>query len=155
GWARGGNPRPAAPPVDAAARERRGTYYIAKDDVNQSRVLIGGLAGQKNDPDFYALTVMSSVLGRSYASRLFNHVRSHHGLAYEVSADWDAGWDHPGAFIASGATKSETTVKMLLSIRSEIEMLAASGATEDEVSLAKDAILKSFAFDYDSVGKVV
>jgi zinc protease len=44
---------------------------------------------------------------------------------------------------------------MLDSMRTEIQKLAASGATEDEISRAKDAILKGFAFEFDSRGKVV
>ena len=154
-WQRGGHPRPAVPEVDSAARDRRGIYFINKEDVNQSWVLIGGLGGKRNDPDFYSLTVMSSVLGGSFVSRLFNNVRSEQGLAYSVSAGWNAEWDRPGTFIAMGGTKSETTVQMLTSIRNEIQMLADSGATDEEVNRAKDAILKGFAFEFDSKGKVV
>ena len=154
-WQRGGHPRPTVPEVDSAARERRGTYFINKEDVNQSWVVIGGLGGKRDDPDFYALTVMSSVLGGSYVSRLFNHVRSQQGLAYSVWSGWYAEWDRLGTFMAGGGTKSETTVQMLTSIRNEIQMLADSGATDEEVNHAKDSILKGFAFEFDSKGEVV
>lgn len=154
-WQRGGRPKPEVPEVEASARDRRGTYFINKEDVNQSWVLMGGLGGKRNDPDIYALNVMSNVLGGSYASRLFNHVRSEQGLAYAVSSEWDAEWDHPGTFIAMGGTKSQTTVQMLTSIRKEIQTLAASGATDDEINRAKDSILKGYAFEFDSYGKVV
>jgi zinc protease len=154
-WPRGGHPKPTVPDVDPAARERAGLYLINKEDVNQSWVLIGGLGGKRNDPDFYALTVMSSVLGGGFASRLFSHVRSQQGLAYAVWSNWRAGWDAPGTFMAVGGTKSETTVQMLNSIRSEIQALASGGATDDEVNRAKDAILKGFAFEFDSTSKVV
>jgi zinc protease len=155
GWQRGGHPKPAVPEVDPAARDRRGIHFINKEDVNQSWVLIGGLGGKRNDPDFYALTVMSYVLGGGFASRLFNQVRSNQGLAYSVFSGWNAEWDHPGTFSATGGTKSETTVQMVNSIRNEIRMLAASGATDEEISRAKDAILKGFAFEFDSTGKVI
>lgn len=154
-WQRGGHAKPAVPDVEAGARERRGIYFINKEDVNQSWVLVGGLAGKRNDPDFYALTVMSSVLGGGFASRLFSHVRSQQGLAYAVWSNWGAGWDVPGTFMAVGGTKSETTVQMLNSIRTEIQTLASGGATDDEVSRAKDAILKGFAFEFDSTGKII
>jgi zinc protease len=154
-WQRGGRPKPDVPEVEAAAPHRRGTYFINKEDVNQSWVLIGGLEGKRNDPDFYALTVMSFVLGGSYSSRLFNHVRSEQGLAYAVSSDWGAEWDYPGTFMAMGGTKSQTTVQMLTSIRNEIQTLAASGATDDEINRAKDSILKGYAFEFDNYGKVV
>ena len=154
-WPRGSQAKPAVPEVESTARDRRGIYLIDKEDVNQSWVLIGGLGGKRNEPDFYSLTVMSSVLGGGFVSRLFNNVRSQQGLAYAVSSGWNAEWDRPGTFIAMGGTKSETTVQMLTSIRNEIQMLADSGATEEEVTRAKDAILKGFAFEFDSIGKVV
>lgn len=154
-WPRGGQPRPSAPEVDPAARARRGVYFINKEDVNQSWVIVGGLGGRRDDPDYYALTVMSTILGGGFASRLFSHVRSQQGLAYGVWSDWGAGWDRPGAFTAVGGTKSETTVKMLNSIRQEIATMAASGVTADELAYGKDSILKGFAFEFDSTGKVV
>jgi len=154
-WTRGGHSKPAVPEVDASARDRRGLYFINKEDVNQSWVLTGGIGGKRNDPDFYALTVMSDVLGGGFVSRLFNQVRTKQGLAYAVSSGWNAEWDRPGTFMAMGGTKSETTVQMLTSIRHEIQLLAASGANDDEVARAKDAILKGFAFEFDSKSKVV
>ncbi|HYP54663.1 MAG TPA: pitrilysin family protein [Pyrinomonadaceae bacterium] len=154
-WPRGGRPKPVVPEVDPAARARRGVYFINRDDVNQSWVLVGGLGGKRNDPDFYALNVMSYILGGGFSSRLFSKIRSQEGLAYAVWADWAAGWDRPGSFMAAGGTKTETTVKMLDSIKRELSTMAASGVTEEEVNRAKDAILKGFAFEFDSTGKVV
>jgi zinc protease len=154
-WPRGGRPKPTPPEVDPAARTRAGIYSVNKEDVNQSWVMVGGLGGRRDDPDFYALTVMSGVLGGGFASRLFSHVRSQQGLAYAVFSDWGAGWDHPGIFIAAGGTKSETTVQMLTSIRKELSDIASGGVTDDEVGRAKDAILKGFAFEFDSTGKIV
>jgi zinc protease len=155
GWPRGGHPRPAVPEVDPAARGRTGLYFINKEDVNQSWVVTGNLGGKRNDPDFYALTVMSNALGGGFSSRLMNQVRTKQGLAYAVWAGWNAEWDRPGTFMAMGGTKSETTVQMLTSIRHEIQLLADSGATDEEVSRAKDSILKGFAFEFDSKRKVV
>ena len=154
-WPRGGRPKPVVPEVDPAARTRRGVYFINREDVNQSWVLVGGLGGRRNDPDYYALRVMNGVLGDGFSSRLFSKVRSQEGLAYAVWSDWAAGWDRPGTFMAAGGTKSETTLKMLDSIRREVATVAASGVTEEELNRAKDAILKGFAFEFDSTGKIV
>jgi hypothetical protein len=54
-----------------------------------------------------------------------------------------------------GSTKTETTVKILNAIKYEIENMAAKGATDDELTRAKDSVLKGFAFDFDSTGKIV
>lgn len=155
GWKRGGQPKPTAPAVRADPASRAGLRYIKKDDVNQSWVVMGFLSGRRDDPDYYALTVMDRILGGGFSSRLFNNVRSKEGLAYAVFSDWGAEWDHPGIFMASGGSKSETTVRILNAIKREIEQMSQSEVTDAELSLAKDGILKGFAFDFDSTDKIV
>jgi predicted Zn-dependent peptidase len=154
-WPRGGKPKPRTPEVDPAARGRAGFYSVNKEDMQQSWVIMGMLAGRRDDPDYCALDVMNGVLGGGFASRLFSNVRSDQGLAYAVFSSWDAGWDQPGTFTAAGSTKPETTIKIYNSIRHEIERLAEGGVTDDELSRSKDGILKGMAFESDSTAKIV
>lgn len=154
-WPRGGRPKPAVPPVSAEAARRAGLYQIVKEDMPNSWVVMGFLAGRRDDPDYFALEVMNAVLGGGFASRLFNKVRTEQGLAYTVGSSWGAGWDRPGLFTALGSTKTESTTQILESIRREIRTIAEGGVTEDELARAKDSILKGFAFEFDSTGKIV
>ncbi len=153
-WQRGGHPKPAAPEIDPAARNRAGFYSINKGDMQQSWVVMGMLGVQMSDPDYAAIRVMNQILGGGFSSRLFSQVRSEQGLAYSVYSRWQSGWDVPGTFTAAGSTKPQTTVKLYQSIRHEIERLAEGGATDNELALAKDGILKSSAFDYASTGAI-
>ncbi len=155
GWARGGAPKLAVPAVDPAARNRAGFYSINKDDMDQSWVVMGMLAGRRDDPDFCALEVMNQVLGGGFSSRLFSNVRSAQALAYAVFSSDGAGWDRPGTFLAGGSSKSETTLKLYHSMREQLEKLAQGGATAEEIARAKDNILKGMAFDYDSTTKIL
>jgi len=155
GWARGGGAKLAAPEVDEAARSRAGFYSIDKDSMEQSWVVMGMLAGRRDDPDYCALEVMNEILGGGFSSRLFSNVRSAQGLAYYVFSNAAAGWDRPGTFMVGGSTKPETTLKIYHSMREQLEKLVQGGATEDEISRAKDNILKGMAFDYDSTMKIL
>ena len=154
-WARGGHPRPPVPAVDPDCPKRAGLYQINKQDVNQSWVVMGQLAGRRDNPDFYPLDLMNQILGDGFASRLFSQVRSAQGLAYAVGSSWAAGWDRPGIFSASGHTKSETTTKILTAIKAELGKLIDSGVSDEELQRVKDATLKGFAFEFDSTGKIV
>ena len=154
-WPRGAHPKPAAPAVEPSAASRAGLYFIPKDDVNQSVVEMGRLAGQRSDPDYYALSLMNRVLGGGFSSRLFSQVRSVQGLAYSVESHLSAGWDRAGELIASGGTKSATTIKIVQAMKQQIAKLAETGVTADELASAKDAVLKGFAFEFDSTGKIV
>jgi zinc protease len=155
GWARGGGAKLDPPAVDDAARNRTGFYSIDKDSMEQSWVVMGMLAGRRDDPDYCALEVMNEILGGGFASRLFSNVRSAQGLAYAVFSNAAAGWDRPGTFLVGGSTKPETTFKIYRSIREQVEKLAANGATADEIARAKDGILKGMAFDFDSTAKIL
>jgi zinc protease len=154
-WQRGGQPKPPVPEVEEAARNRAGFYSINKDDMQQSWVVMGMLGGKLSDPDYCPIQVMTEILGGSFASRLFSHVRSDQGLAYSVFSRWNAAWDRPGTFIAGGSSKPQTTIKIYHSIRHELERLAEGGVTPDEMARSKDGILKGLAFEVDSTGKIV
>jgi predicted Zn-dependent peptidase len=155
GWARGGAARMAPPAVDDAAQNRAGFYSVDKDNMEQTWVVMGMLAGRRDDPDYCALEVMNQILGGGFSSRLFSNVRSAQGLAYAVFSNAAAGWDRPGTFIVGGSTKPETTLKIYHSMREQLERLVASGVTADELARAKDGILKGMAFDFDSTGKIL
>ncbi len=154
-WPRGGKPKPQPPAVEEAAKLRTGVFVVNKDDVNQSEILIGGVGGKRNDPDYYANVVLATALGGGFGSRLLNRVRTNEGLAYSTGAAWGAQYDHPGLFFATAGTKSQTTMKALDLVKQELDKIGQSELTDREFSLAKDSILKGTAFDFDSTSKIV
>jgi zinc protease len=154
-WPKGGQPKPEAPAIDEQAARTSGLFFIAKEDVNQTWVRMGQLGGKFNDPDFFALEVMDTILGGGFSSRLFSKVRSDLGLAYSVGSSWSPGWDRPGLFVAAGSTKSQSTIQFLEAVRKEVVNMTRTEVTEVELKRAQDSILKGFAFEFDAAGKVV
>jgi len=155
-WTKGakGTVRPdPIPPV--ASNKGRTIAFVEKDDVNQTQIRIGHLGGRIDDPDYFALSVMTEILGGGFTSRLFQTIRSQRGLAYHASARWAAGYDHPGSFVAVSSTKSESTVETVRGILEEVERISREPVTEEELRLAKDGILNSFVFNFDGKGEIV
>ena len=151
-WARG----PAVPKFEAQFHEPKpGVYFIAKDDVTQSNVRLVHLGTTRSNPDYFALEVMNEVFGGGFSARLFTNVRTKKGLAYGVGGGVGSGWDHPGVFQVGLGTKSETTVAGIDALMEEIDNLQKVPVTADELKKAKDAILNSFVFRFDSRGKVL
>jgi len=132
----------------------RGVYFIDKEDVNQSNVEIVGLGTDRRNPDVPALAVMNEILGGSFASRMFQKIRTEQGLAYAVGGSYGYGWDHPGTFHAMVLTQSATTVDATKLALAEIDGLT-TRLTEEELARAKDNILNSFLFRYDTREKVL
>ena len=132
-----------------------GLYGINKSDVNQSNVWIVGLGTERNNPDYYALAVMNEIFSGGFGSRLFQDVRTKQGLAYSVSGGYGASYDHPGMFYTAASTKSESTVKATQAMLDQIGKLKTEPFTEAELTSAKDQLLNSFIFRYDSKEKII
>jgi zinc protease len=132
-----------------------GTYFVQKDDVNQSNIHMVGLGTRRDNPDYYAIRVFNEIFGGSFSSRLVEDVRTKKGLAYDVSGGIGTAFDHPGLFQISMGTKSGTTAAAIDALYEEIDGLKTKPPTEDELRKAKDSILNSFVFEFDSKGKVL
>jgi len=132
-----------------------GVYFVNKADVNQSNAWIVGLGTERSNPDYYALRVLNEIFSGGFGSRLFQDVRTKQGLAYSVSGSYGASYDHPGMFYTTASTKSESTVKATQAMLDEIGKLKTEPFTEAELKSAKDQLLNSFIFHYDSKEKVL
>ena len=132
-----------------------GIYYIQKDDMTQSDIIMGHLGIMKNNPDIFAVDVMNEAWGGGFAARLFSNVRSKKGLAYAVRGAIDSNYDYPGTFNVWMTTKTETTAAGIDALRVEIGDLSKAPLTDAEVQRAKETILNSFIFNYDSKAKIL
>ncbi len=137
------------------SNSKTGVFFVNKDDVNQSNVYIAGLGTERSNPDYYALSVMNEIFSGGFGSRVVQAVRTRLGLAYSVSGEFGASYDHPGMFLVGAGTKSASTVAAVNAIKSEIEGLKTKPPTPDELKKAKDQVLNSFIFNYDSPDKTL
>jgi zinc protease len=132
-----------------------GVNFVDKSDVDQSNVFIVGLGTERRNPDYYALSVMNEIFSGGFGSRVVQNVRTKLGLAYSVSGSFSASYDHPGIFYVQAATKSVTTVAATQALMAEIGRLKTEPPTPDELHHAKDQLLNSFIFHYDSPDKTL
>jgi zinc protease len=151
-WPRG----PAVARVEPVIGEAKpGVYFVQKDDVTQSqiRMLHGGI--RRDSPDYFAVEVMNEVFGGGFSARLFSNIRSKKGLAYSVGGGIGANFDYPGLLQLSMGTKSGSTAAAIDALYEEIDNLVKMPASADELARAKDAILNSFVFRFDTKQEVM
>jgi zinc protease len=146
---------PLPPAKDSFNGPTPGFYSVDKNDVDQSNVWIVGLGTERSNPDYYALSVMNQIFSGGFDSRLFQNVRTRMGLAYSVSGAYGASYDHPGLFYTVAATKSASTVDTTKAMLDQIDDLKTEPFTEEELGRAKDELLNSFIFRYDTPDKVL
>jgi zinc protease len=143
------------PPKITFAPAKPGLYLVHKGDVNQSSVQMVGLGIERRNADYFAVQVMNEVLGGGFSSRLFKNLRTKEGLAYSVGGGVGAAWDHPGMTDLEIGTKSSTTLRSIEGLWQQMDELRTSPPTEEELQRAKDSILNSFIFRFDTPGKVL
>ena len=132
-----------------------GVYFVDKEDVDQSSVQIVGLGTERSNPDYYALSVMNEVFSGGFGSRVFQYVRTKLGLAYDVGGSYGAAYDHPGVFRSEAGTKSVSTVAATQAILEEIGRLKTKPPTPEELKKARDDVMNSFIFHYDTPEKTL
>jgi|HubBroStandDraft_1064217.scaffolds.fasta_scaffold28855_2 zinc protease len=146
---------PEQPRHDVTPGPTPGLYFINKPDVDQSDVEIVGVGTDRHNPDAPTLTVLDEILGGGFGSRLFQTVRTKLGLAYAVGGGVSMPYDHIGGFRADVLTKSISTVDATKAAMDVIAGLNTTPFTEEELKRAKDGILNSFLFQYDTKDKVL
>jgi zinc protease len=151
-WARG--PQVAKPTV-AMNGAKPGLYFIPKDDVTQANIALVHPGIERNNPDYYALSVMNDIFGGGFSGRLMQTLRSQKGLTYGVGGGVGANWDYPGLFRVQMATKSGTALESVEALKAEVARLVSAPITPVELSLAKESILNAFVFTMDTREKAL
>lgn len=140
---------PALEPPAVSQNYPQGVFAVDRPQQTQSNILLGHLGGQLDSPDYPTLSVLNGVLN-GFGGRLFNEVRSRLGLAYSVYGSWSPSYDFDGLFIAGGQTQTDNTVPFIRAVTSEIEKLREELVSEQELANAKESILNSFVFNFQS-----
>jgi zinc protease len=151
-WAKGPTAKTSEIKLNPA---KPGYYLIAKSDVNQSNIRMVELGIRRDNPDYFATQVFNEAFGGGFSSRLVQSIRTARGLAYAVGGGIGSAFDHPGLVRFSVGTKSASTVESIQGIYDEIEGLKTNPISDDEIKRAKDSILNSFVFNFDSPDKVL
>jgi len=147
-WPKG--PAFAAPPVTYRQTANPGVYFIEKPDVTQVNIAMAHLGIEQKNPDYFAVQVMNEVLGGGFSGRLVNSIRTKKGLAYSVGGGLGAAFNRPGLMRLAMQTKSASIYEAIAALKEEVGGIVTNPPSDAEMKHAKDSILNSFIFNYDS-----
>lgn len=143
------------PEVAPVPSELEPTVYLIRRDAPQTIVRWGHFGMRRHSEDRPAVEVMNFILGAGdFSSRLVREIRTNRGLAYQVGGLVTEGTDR-GVFVALALTKTESTAETAGLIRQVIRDMIEKAPTEEEVRLAKEALLNSYVFEYESPESLV
>ncbi len=150
GWTGGaGEPFVYPPPHPPVQRE-----VTIDKPLTQANIILGQRGVARDNPDYYAITVMNYILGGGgFSSRLLDNIRTRGGLAYSVSSAFSVN-KAPGSFEVVMQTKSASAGDAIARARAEIERIRREPVADDELSEAKRYLTGSFPLRLDSTRKI-
>ena len=121
----------------------------------QANIILGHAGVSRENPDYYALTVMNYILGGGgFSSRLMEEVRNKRGLAYSVYSFFEPG-KFPGSFQIGLQTKNVSAREAISLAREEMKRIQKEPVSEKEIDGARKYLIGSFPMRMDTQGKLV
>jgi zinc protease len=145
---KGAAPKPPELPLPGAIGDKK-IYLINRPNSVQSNVYIGNLAIDRLNPDYIPVMVMNHVLGGGPASRLFRNIREEKGYTYGISSGFSAS-HYINYFVLQTSVRTEVTGPALEEIFKEMRDIRDRPVPEDELGLAKRAMVANFALSTES-----
>ena len=138
--------KPNVPKVPAPAHTpKAGVYMVNKLDVNQSRIAMGHIGIQRDNPDHLAVGVMNHILGGGgFTSRIMSRVRSDEGLAYSAGTGFQAGTYYPGIFHAGFQSMNGRCAQATTIVLEELDRIRQEKVSEEELAIAKNFSIEIF-----------
>jgi zinc protease len=135
-------------------RIKRTTAFKIEKNITQANIAIGQIGIRREDPDYYAISVMNYILGGGgFSSRLMDNIRDNRGLAYDVHSQFLA-QKEPGAFRVWTQTKSESANEAIAEIFKELKRIQTVPVSDQELADAKAYLTGSFPLRMDTSDKV-
>jgi predicted Zn-dependent peptidase len=121
--------------------------FIPKDDAIQSAIRIGRRMFPKNHPDYFAMKVLTTILGGYFGSRLMTNIREDKGYTYGIGAGVMP-YRSDSYFYISTEVGADVCSAALEEIYKEISILRDELVSNEELDLVKNyllgSLLKSF-----------
>jgi predicted Zn-dependent peptidase len=149
-WQRGSvtNASYSQPPKAGATT----VYLIDKPGATQSSFRIGSVGVPRSTQDFFALSVLNTILGGSFTSRLNNNLRETRGYTYGARSSFDMR-KMAGPFTASAEIIGEKTDSALVEFMKELNSIRKS-VPADELSKAKRYMQLGLPADFETTQQI-
>jgi len=137
----------AAPPAPAVPDRK--ILVVDKPGSPQTALVTFGVGMPRNSPDYPAVTVMNTMLGGLFSSRINMNLREEHGYTYGASSFF---WYYRGTgpFIAFAQVRTDVTAPATEQLFKELDGIHTKPLTDAEMRLAKDSIIRSLPGNFES-----
>jgi zinc protease len=108
----------------------------------QTQLCVAMVGVPRSTPDYAALEVMNTSLGGLFSSRINLNLREEHGYTYGAGSVF-VYRRGPGPFLVGSGVRTDVTAAAVGEIFKEIQRMAETSLTADELAMAKDSQVRS------------
>src|SRR5204862_5287193 len=112
-------------------------YVVNKPDAVQSNLKIGHIGIARNNPDFLAVTVMNTILGGYFGSRINYNLREKHGYTYGARSGFSPRM-FAGDFSVDADVRNEVTDSAVALVAEDLKRIVSEEVTDDELQTVKN-----------------
>ena len=127
-------------------------YLIDKPGAAQSSFRIGSIGVPRSTKDYFALTVMNTILGGTFTSRLMQNLRETHGYTYGARSRFDMRRS-AGPFTASAEVVAAKTDSALIEFTRELNAIRDT-VPAVELNKAKRFLQLSMPGDFETTQQI-
>jgi zinc protease len=149
-WPRGTAAQPSqGQPTTTSAR----LVLVDKGAAPQTQLRVASIGLPRATPDYEPAVVMNEALGGLFSSRINLNLREQHGYTYGASSQF-VFRRSPGPFLVSTGVRTDVTAPAVSEILKEVRRMRDSDLSPEELTLAKDSLIRSLPAQFETSSRV-
>jgi len=129
------------PPINYTPSIER--IEVKKADAVQTGIRMGKILFDRSHPDYHKMTVVNTILGEYFGSRLMSNIREDKGYTYGIGSYLGENQSN-GYFVIATEVGNEFLADTLVQINAEIERMRTELVPQDELSLVQNYLSGQF-----------
>ena len=139
---------------EAKTFDAPGIYIVDKPGAAQSVISVGQIGVARDNPDYFPLQVMNSILGGQFSARVNMNLREDKGYTYGARSGFSFRRG-AGPFSASADVKTAVTKESVMEFMKELNGIRGTiPVTKAELEYNKQSIIRRFPRTFETVGQI-
>jgi zinc protease len=139
---------------EAPQMEKAGIFLVDRPNSAQSVVSIGQIGVSRDNPDYFPLQVMNSILGGQFSARVNMNLREDKGYTYGARTGY-VYRRGAGPFSASADVQTAVTKESVQEFLKEINgVRGANPVTQQELEYNKQSLIRAYPRGFETVGQI-
>jgi zinc protease len=114
---------------------------------------VASIGVPRSTPDYEPLRVMNEALGGLFSSRINLNLREQHGYTYGAASQF-VFRRSAGPFLIASGVRTDVTAPAVGEIFKEVQRMRETTLTPEELSLAKDSLVRSLPSEFETSARV-